>query len=301
MPPNRLQRSLRATFTGLGVNVVLAITKFLAGVVGHSHALVADAVESLADVASSLVVWRGLAVAAEPADEDHPYGHGKAEPIAAAVVSLMLLGAASWIIVQALVEIAQPHQRPAPFTLVVLVGVIVVKEALFRYVLHESVSVDSSAVRSDAWHHRSDAITSFAAAVGITIAVIGGEGFESADDWAAMAAAFVIAFNGWRLLRPALNELMDRSPNREVIDRIRGIAGGRPGVARVEKCFVRKMGYHYFVDMHVEVDPNMTVVRAHGIAHDVKDQVRAEIPAVRDVLVHIEPETGSRQETPARR
>jgi len=171
----------------------------------------------------------------------------------------------------------------------VLVAVILLKEGLFRFALHEAVSLDSSAVATDAWHHRSDAITSFAAAIGIIIALAGGPGFEAADDWAAIAAACVIAWNGLRLLRPALNELMDRSPNREVIDRIRTVAEAVPGVARVEKCLVRQMGYQYFVDMHVEVDPQMTVVRSHEIAHNVKDKVRENIPRVRDVLVHIEP------------
>jgi cation diffusion facilitator family transporter len=289
MPTERLKRSLRATFTGLAVNVALAISKLLAGIFGHSHALIADAIESLADVFSSLIVWRALVVADEPPDEDHPYGHGKAEPIATAVVSVVLLLAAVWISVQALREIAEPHLAPARFTLVVLLLVIGIKESLFRFVSRESIIVESSAVASDAWHHRSDAITSLAAAVGIGISLIGGKGYEAADDWAALIAAGVIAWNGFRLLRPALNELMDSSPNREVIDRIRKIAETCPGVARVEKCFVRKMGYHYFVDMHVEVDPQMTVLRSHEIAHDVKDKIRAQIPTVHDVLVHIEP------------
>ncbi len=289
MPTERLQRSLRATFTGLGVNVVLAISKLLAGIVGHSHALIADAVESLADVFSSLIVWRGLVVAEEPPDEDHPYGHGKAEPIATAVVSVMLLLAAAWITIQAFQGIQNPHHAPAPFTLVVLLIVIGIKESLFRFVSRESIIVESSAVASDAWHHRSDAITSLAAAIGIGIALIGGKGYEAADDWAALVAAGVIAWNGFRLLRPALNELMDRSPNREVIDRIRKLAESCPGVAGVEKCLVRKMGYHYFVDMHVEVDPLMTVQRSHQIAHEVKNKIREEIRAVHDVLIHIEP------------
>jgi cation diffusion facilitator family transporter len=289
MPTSRLKRSLRTTFLGLAVNAVLAAAKMAAGILGHSHALVADAVESLADVFSSIVVWRGVVVAAEPADEDHPYGHGKAEPIAAAIVSTMLLLAAAWIVIGAFSAIAKPHSPPAPFTLIVLVAVILIKESLFRFALHEAVSVDSSAVATDAWHHRSDVFTSFAAAIGITIALLGGKGFEAADDWAAIAAACVVAWNGWRLLRPALNELMDRSPNREVVDRIRGVAEAVEGVVRVEKCLVRKMGYQYFVDMHVEVDPRMTVLRSHEIAHHVKDKVRAQVPRVRDVLVHIEP------------
>ena len=289
MPTSRLKRSLRTTFLGLVTNSVLAIAKMLAGIFGHSHALVADAVESMADVFSSIVVWRGVVVAEEPPDEDHPYGHGKAEPLAAAVVSTMLLLAAVWIVAGAFMAIAEPHPAPKPFTLIVLILVIVVKEGLFRFALHEAVSVDSSVIATDAWHHRSDVITSFAAAIGITIALLGGKGFEAADDWAAIAAACVIGWNGWRLLRPAMNELMDRSPNREVIDRIRAVAEAVPGVSRVEKCLVRQMGYQYFVDMHVEVDPQMTVLRSHEIAHHVKDKVRETIPRVRDVLIHIEP------------
>jgi len=173
MATERLKRSLRVTLVGLAVNAALGVIKLIAGILGHSHALVADAVESLADVCSSLVVWRGIVVAAEPADEDHPYGHGKAEPIAAAVVSVMLLVAAGWIVLEAFEEIARPHEVPAPFTLFVLIGVILVKEGLFRFVLREGLSLDNMAVRSDAWHHRSDAITSFAAAVGITVALAG--------------------------------------------------------------------------------------------------------------------------------
>jgi cation diffusion facilitator family transporter len=289
MPGSRLKQSLRSTILGLGVNVVLAAVKMLAGIFGHSHALVADAVESLADVFSSIVVWRGVVVAEEPADEDHPYGHGKAEPLASAVVSGMLLVAAGWIVVGALRAVTESHPAPKPFTLIVLVVVIVVKEILYRFTSHVAAAVENPAVASDAWHHRSDAITSVAAAIGITIALVGGKGFESADDWAAVAAACVIAWNGVRLLRPAMNDLMDRSPNREIIERIKKIGESVPDVARVEKCLVRKMGYQYFVDMHVEVDPQMTVMRSHQIAHDVKNKVREQIPRVRDVLVHIEP------------
>jgi cation diffusion facilitator family transporter len=289
MPTSRLKRSLRTTFLGLATNAVLAAAKMLAGIFGHSHALIADAVESMADVFSSIVVWRGVVVAAAPPDEDHPYGHGKAEPLAAAVVSTMLLLAAIWIVTAAFSGIAEPHPAPKPFTLLVLMVVIFVKEGLFRFALHEAISVDSAVVATDAWHHRSDVITSLAAAIGITVALVGGKGFEAADDWAAIAAACVIGWNGWRLLRPAMNELMDSSPNREVVDRIRIVAEAVPGVARVEKCLVRKMGYQYFVDMHVEVDPQMTVLRSHEIAHTVKDNVRAQVPQVRDVLIHIEP------------
>jgi len=292
---NRLRRGLRATFAGMAVNIVLAGGKFAAGIIGHSHALVADAVESLADIFSSLVVWRGLVVAAEPADEDHPYGHGKAEPIAAAIVSVGLLGAAGWIILQAVRALSAPPVVPAPFTLIVLAVVVFIKESLFRFVRREGVSVDSAAVRADAWHHRSDALTSVAAAIGISVALVGGRNYAAADKVAAMVAAVVIAWNGWRLLRPALDELMDTAPDPKVVGQIRAIAEAAPGVVGVEQCRVRKMGYNYYVDMHVEVDPQMTVQRSQDIAHDVKNKIRSQIAAVRDVLVHIEPARKPRQ------
>jgi cation diffusion facilitator family transporter len=285
----RLQRSLRATFLGLAANVALVVAKLLAGILGHSQALIADAVESLADIFSSIIVWRGLVVAETPPDEDHPYGHGKAEPIAAATVSVMLLLAGCWIAFAALHVLNAPRLAPSPFTLIILIGVIAVKEFLFRFVLHESATVESSAMATDAWHHRSDAITSSAAFLGISISLVGGKGYETADNWAAVAAAAVIAWNGWRLLLPAVNELMDRSPDRELIEKIRAVAETIPGVDGVEKCFVRKMGYQFFVDMHLEVNPQMTVENSHRIGHEVKNKVRTEIPSVRDVLVHVEP------------
>lgn len=289
MPSSRLNRSLRATLIGLAVNVVLTTAKFAAGFFGHSQALIADGVESLADIFSSVIVWRGLVLAETPPDEDHPYGHGKAEPLAAASVSAMLMFAGAMIAMHALDTLNTPRPAPSPFTLIILIGVIVSKEILFRFVLHEAETTRSSAMETDAWHHRSDAITSSAAFLGISIALIGGKGFEAADNWAAVAAAAVIAWNGWRLLRPALNELMDRSPDQILVDRIRLVAREIPGVDGIEKCFVRKMGYQYFVDMHVEVDPQMTVERSHLIGHSVKDKVREKIPSVRDVLIHIEP------------
>jgi cation diffusion facilitator family transporter len=285
----RLQRGLRATLIGMMVNVILAAGKLLAGVVGHSHALVADGIESVADLLSSAIVWSGLVVASAPADADHPYGHGKAEPLAAATVAGLLLAAALGIIIKSIHEIPSSHHRPEAFTLLVLAIVVPVKEILFRFVLHEGRSVESVAMRSDAWHHRSDAVTSLAAAIGISIALVGGPRYAAADDYAAVAAALFIAWNGWSLLRPALAELMDTSPGSGLAAEIQFIARHIPGVDAIEKCFVRKMGYQYFVDMHVEVDPQMTVADGHEIAHRVKDQVREKLPKVRDVLVHIEP------------
>lgn len=289
MAGTRLQRSLRVTLIGLGINTALAIVKMLAGFLGNSHALIADGIESLADIVSSAIVWRGMVVAETPADEDHPYGHGKAEPLAAAMVATMLLGAALWIAVQSVEGITHRHETPKPYTLVVLVVVVVVKEVLYRKVHREGVAIQSSAVRGDAWHHRSDAITSLFAGLGIAVALIGGGGFESADDVAALIASLIIGWNGWRLLRPAMDELMDIAPDPAIVEKVRAVAASVEDVQLVEKCLVRKVGHQHFVDLHIEVDPQMTVTRAHKVAHAVKDRIRSEIPVVRDVLVHVEP------------
>ncbi|MGH7976803.1 MAG: cation diffusion facilitator family transporter [Limisphaerales bacterium] len=297
MAKDRLQRGLRATFLGIAVNVVLGAAKFLAGIFGHSHALIADATESFADIFNSLVIWRGIVVAAAPADKEHPYGHSKAEPLAAAFGAVMLLLAALWIAIKGGLDIYEwlhPHtgnfrEQPKWFTLVALGVVVLVKEGLFRFVLSEGTDIDNSAVKTDAWHHRSDAITSVAAAIGIAIALVGGPKFVGADDAAAIFAAIIIGLNGVLLLRPALSELMDEAPDNKIIEQIRQIAAAAPGVERVEKCFVRKAGHLFFVEMHVEVDPQMTVLRSHEIAHDVKDKIRETMPEVSDVLVHVEP------------
>jgi cation diffusion facilitator family transporter len=291
---DRVQRGLRAIFIGIVVNAILGVTKFLAGVFGHSHALIADATESFADIFNSLIMWRGIAVAAEPADQEHPYGHSKAEPLAGAFGATMLLVAAVWITVKGAVNIYQwahgiPRDQPQKFTLIALAIIVLVKEGLFRFIIREGTDTDNAAVKTDAWHHRADAITSLGAAIGITVALVGGPKYVFADDVAAIFAAFIVGWSGWLLLRPALSELMDQSADPKVIEQIRGIASSTEGVANVEKCFVRKAGHLLFVEMHVEVDPQMTVLRSHEIAHVVKDKIRDTMPAVSDVLVHIEP------------
>lgn len=261
----------------------------VAGWVGHSHALIADGIESFADLLSSVIVWRGLRIAAEPADHDHPYGHGKAEPLAAALVAMMLIFAAVWIAWTSVIEIVRPHDSPAAFTLGVLLLVILIKETLFRWVWGQGKEIDSSAVRTDAWHHRSDAITSLCAAIGITVALIGGPRFAIADDVAALLASLIIAWNGWKLWQSARDELMDAAPDEQEIADIRSIAQSVSGVVDVEKCFVRRMGPERFVDIHIEVAPDMTVQRAHDIAHEVKSAMRGKRPEIVDVLVHVEP------------
>jgi cation diffusion facilitator family transporter len=285
----RLKRSLRVTFIGMTLNAILAAIKLTAGILGNSYALIADATESLADIFSSIIVWRAVVVAAEPADADHPYGHGKAEPIAAALIAGILLVAAIGIGMQAIHETILPRQSPRAYTLLVLIMTVIIKEGMFRFGTRQALEIESSVVQTDAWHHRSDAITSLAAAVGISVALIGGRGFEKADSIAAIVAAMIIAWNGAQLLRNAVADLMDKAPGKNFEARIRQIAAETSGVDGVEKCMARKMGYEYLVDLHVEVNPQMTVQAGHDIAHQVKDKIREKLPNVRDVLVHVEP------------
>jgi len=284
-----VETGLRASAIGIVTNFGLAIIKVVVGVVGNSYALIADGIESTADVVSSFIVWSGLRIASRPPDADHPYGHGKAESIAGVIVAAALLGAAALIAWQSVGEILNPHGAPAWFTLVTLVLVIVVKETLFRFVNKTGDSLDSTALRGDAWHHRSDALTSAAVFVGISVSLIGGKGYESADDWAALFACGIIAFNGIRLLRPALSEVMDAAVEAETQISIRAIAGGVAGVAAIEKCRVRKSGLGLCMDIHVEVDGHMTVSEGHEIAHRVKDALTASELRIADVVVHIEP------------
>jgi cation diffusion facilitator family transporter len=236
----------------------------------------------------------GLSIAARPADEDHPYGHGKAEPLAAAVVSLMLLGAAIGISIIAIRDIMTPHHLPSPFTLFVAAGVIVVKEILYRRVSRVAREVGGTAIVADAWHHRADAISSLAAFIGISIALIGGRGWEAADDWAALVAALVVSVNGFRTLRPAISGLMDEAPDRSVKERVLHAATEVDGVRSVENLNVRGSGLGFYVDVHVKADPTLSLEDAHEIAAKVKYAILAAVPSVVGVLVHMEPYKASK-------
>jgi len=284
-----LQTGARVALFGMIVNLIFAAAKILGGLFGNAYVLIADGIESTLDIAGSFIIWGGLKLAALPPDETHPYGHGKAEPIAAVIVAFGVLAAAAGLAIQSVREILTPHHGPAPFTLIILIVVIVIKEILFRYVNRIGRHAESTAVQTDAWHHRSDALTSAAAFIGISVALIGGEGWRSADDWAALFACAVIAANGIRLLRPALFEIMDTAPRGEIVDLVRKAAASVPGVVRIDKSFIRKMGLSFYVDLHVEVDGNISVREGHQIAHAVKRAIQENDPRIADVLVHIEP------------
>lgn len=278
----------RLAVLGVIVNAVLAIVKIMAGLLGNTYALIADGVESLLDIFGSLVVWFGLRVAALPPDDEHPYGHGKAEVVAAIVVALTILAAAVGLAVQSVREILTPHQMPATFTLVVLVVVVVVKEMLYRKVAAAGVEIGSGAVKTEAWHHRSDAITSGLAFIGIALALW--LNYPAADDWAALIASGMIGWNGVQFFRAALREAMDTAPSKTMEDEIRQIAAAVPGVNALDLCRIRKMGLDFYVDIHVGVSPELSVREGHRIAHAVRKTVRANRREIADVLVHIEPD-----------
>jgi len=274
---------------GVVVNIGLALIKAIAGILGNSYALVADAIESASDIVTSGIVAFGLKMAGKPPDANHPYGHGKFEPLAAAAVAMILFAAALLIGIESIKEISTPHHAPAPFTLLVLVGVIVIKELLFRSVLKTGDETKSLALKTDAWHHRADAITSVAAFIGISVAVLGGPGYECADDIAALFAALIISVNAASLMLPALRELIDTAPNPEIAHQVRLIAAQVPGVLGTHKCNIRKVGFDYFVDLDVLCDPNSTIRDGHEVAHNVGERIHAALPHIRKVLVHVEP------------
>ena len=281
--------AIRAVVVSMAVNVVLAVIKVAVGVLGHSYALIADGIESVSDVFVSLMVLVGLKVAEKPADEDHPYGHGKAEQLAALFSALSLLVAGSTIVWQSVHNLMHRHSSPAWFTLPVLVVVIVVKEVLSRYALHKGDETTSSALKGDAWHHRADAITSGAAFVGISIALIGGDGYEAADDVAALVGCAVIFFNGARLMKSALHESMDGAPSEELYAEARAIGAAVPGVKLIEKMRMKKSGLGYHMDVHVQTDGSISVAEGHRIGHAVQDALLASDRRFLDVIVHVEP------------
>ena len=282
-------RGIRATLIGVLASALLAAVKVLSGIAGYSYALIADGVESMLDVFSALVVLGALRIASTPPNERFPFGYGRAEPLGAVVVAAGLVIAAMAIAIQSVREILTPHHLPAAWTLVVLLLVVITKEAMFRYLSGTGSAIGSGAVQSDAWHHRSDALTSAAAFVGISIALIGGPGYEAADDWAALFACAIITWNGYKLLRSALRDIMDAAPPEDLQQRVVEVVAGVPGVEAVDKCLIRKSGLGYFVDLHIEVDSRTSVRDGHAIAHRAKDALLGSTLAILDVSLHVEP------------
>jgi cation diffusion facilitator family transporter len=285
----RARESAGLVAKGIGLNAGLAVAKMAGGIFGHTYALIADGVESLLDVVSSAFVWAGLRVASRPPDTNHPFGHGKAEPLAGLSVALVIFVAAAWIGWHAVREIVTPHVGPHWGTLPLLAAVIGAKLFFSRRLVRASRAAGSTALRIEAWHHYADALTSAAAFIGIGIAVIGGKGYESADDWAALVACIVIAWNGVSLARRALDDVMDTAVPPAIEQSVRAAAANVVGVQGIDKCRIRKSGLSHLVDIHVEVDGELSVREGHDIAHAVKEVLLSSPLAVSDVLVHVEP------------
>jgi len=283
------QKAIKTTYFSITGNTALAAIKWLTGYFGNSYALIADAIESTSDIFSSLLVLFGLKYSSKPADKNHPYGHGRAEPLITFLVVGFLITSATIIAYESIRNIKTPHELPQPFTLAVLAAIIIWKEISYRLVIKKSKEIKSSSLKADAWHHRSDAITSVAAFVGISVALFFGKGYESADDWAALFASVFILYNSYLIFRPALGEIMDEHLYDDVTEQIRKIAKSVEGVINTEKCHIRKAGMKYHVDLHITVEANISVKSGHDIAHHLKDLLKKEIPEIADVLTHVEP------------
>lgn len=280
---------IKATYFSIAGNTGLALIKWLTGYFGNSYALIADAIESTTDIFSSILVLLGLKYANRPADKNHPYGHGRVEPLITFLVVAFLVTSATIIAYESIQKIRTPHDLPKPYTLIVLGVIILWKELSYRFVIKKWKETNSSSLKADAWHHRSDAITSFAAFIGISIALLLGKGYEAADDWAALFASGFILYNSYLIFRPALGEIMDEDLYEDVTDKIRMIAKKVDGVIDTEKCHIRKTGMKYHVDLHTTVSANISVKEGHDIAHHLKDRLKKEMPELSDILIHIEP------------
>lgn len=283
------QAALKTTLTGIIVSLLLAIIKALGGIFGNSYALIADAIESTTDIITSGLLYIGLTWSSKPADKEHPYGHGKAEALIALGIALALVIAAVIIGIESVHNIRTPHQSPKAFTLLILGGVILTKEILYRYVIKTGNEINSGAVKADAFHHRSDAITSGAAFIGITIGLWGGAGYEVADDWAALLAGVIIIINAYIIARPAIGELLDEELEPQLNEEVKKLAAEVAGVVFIEKCYIRKMGLKSHADMHVWVNKNLTVEQGHTIAHAVQDHIQEQLPQFAIINIHVEP------------
>ena len=284
------EQAIKASYFSILGNTILAIIKGVTGIFGNSYALIADAIESTTDVFASLLVLFGLKYSSRPADENHPYGHGKVEPLITFAVVGFLIVSATIIAYESISHISTPHEVPEPYTLIVLAAIVITKEIFYRFISKKSDETNSSSLKADAWHHRSDAITSLMAFIGISIAIWFGEGYETADDWAALLASGIILYNAYLILRPALGEIMDEHVYDDMVREIREISKKEPGVIETEKCFIRKTGMTFHVDLHVVVLGEQTVKEGHDIAHNLKNRLLKELPEIADILIHIEPD-----------
>jgi len=289
--------AVRTAGAGLAINLLLGVVKLVGGIVGNSFALISDAVNSIGDSLGSGVVLFALRVAQKPPDSDHPYGHTRAESVAGLSVAWLIAFSAITVGWEAVTHMFDRHTAPAAWTLWIAAANVAIKEVLYRVNKSIGERIGSQSLVANAWDHRSDALCSLAVVFGIAAVRWGGPRFVWADEVAALVVVAAILWSAFHLLRSNAAELMDQQADEETVDAIRQATLKVPGVSAVEKLRVRRSGMECFADIHVEVDPNMTVERGHKIGHDVKERLINEITALRDVLVHLEPES-NRPESP---
>jgi len=288
MNHNNVSAGYRVTVVGAVVNLALAIIKFIAGIMGHSTALVADAIHSLSDLATDLVVYMSLKISSREPDEKHPYGHGRAETIGSAVIGAAVLFVGIGVAWEVFLK-ARGGELHVTGLIAIMVAAasIVVKEALFRYTRRIGEKLRSESVMANAWHHRSDAVSSLAALVGITGAYMG---YTILDPLAAIIVGIMIAGVGWKILWEAVQNLMDRGVSREELEKMKEIIIGDRWVVDYHELKTRKVGKDTFVDVHIQVSPRISVSEAHNIAESVRKKLRQRIDHVADALVHIDAE-----------
>jgi cation diffusion facilitator family transporter len=279
----------RAAWAGLIVTLGLGIAKLLGGWFGHSLALLSDSVHSLGDALASASILGALWWSELPPDREHPYGHTRIETIAASYVALLLIGSGIWVGYEAVHSWNTAAPAPHWYTLAIAFVSVALNEGLFRYSMSVARSTGSKAVEASAWDQRLDVFGSLVVLLGLAVAAFAGPQWHMVDHVAALFVAGIILFAGGSLFWSSLQELMDRQASPDFLAKIRQLAFTVPGVRGVEKLVARKAGLEYFVDIHVEVNPALSVMEGHSIGHAVKDCLVTEITTVKDVLVHIEP------------
>lgn len=271
------------------VNLLLGVVKLIGGIIGNSFALIADAVNSIGDVVTTVVVLFALRVAQRPADAEHPYGHTRAEGIAASNIALLVIVSAIIVGWEAMQRITVEHEIPPVWTLWIAGFNVLIKEGLYQYKVRVGKRTGSAAIIANAWDHRSDAFCSLAVLIGLAAIRVGGPQFIWADEAASLVVVAAIVWSGTQLFRSSASELMDVQADSEFVNDIRAAAMSVEGVRDVETLWVRKSGLEFFADIHIEVDQNLTVAEGHRIGHLVKDRLLAEFANLRDVLIHLEP------------
>jgi cation diffusion facilitator family transporter len=292
LSPQLTNRGRRIAILSVAASGVLALANIASGLLAGSTAVVAAGLEFAGDVLASLIVFLGMVIASRPPDANHPYGHGRFEILAGLLVGLILVLGGCGIAFRALEKVSEVHAPPARGAVYPLIAAIVIKAVLATLKFRTGRGISSAALVADAWNDAVDILSAMVALIALALSVHNPAEFLAADHYGGFAVGVIVILTGFRVVRDASMELTDTMPSNAVLENIRRFALEVPGVEGVEKCFARKTGFKYHVDIHIEVDPSLTVATSHDIATDVRQHLRRRAPTVADVLVHIEPSHG---------